>query len=181
MPTFFITLSCAEHHWKDIEKLVCEKYKLAGLPKPNFTKNKVKLMNDNSLVVQECFAKRVELWLETIGKNVFKIKHHWVRFEFAPTRGQTHAHLLAITDHLEMQRKCASLSGQKSQLEKCLGEWMKDNFAMTAAVGKSFGCTGHQQSVHPCALRCSEASDTHEKVSFWCDCHFVTKSTKALC
>jgi translation initiation factor 2 beta subunit (eIF-2beta)/eIF-5 len=38
VPTFFITLSCAEYHWKDIERLISDRCKVAGMPPPDFTK-----------------------------------------------------------------------------------------------------------------------------------------------
>jgi hypothetical protein len=35
-----------------------------------------------------------------VGHDVFDVKHYWLRYEFAPSRGQIHAHLLAIcSDH----------------------------------------------------------------------------------
>ena len=43
-----------------------------------------KLLNDYSIMVQEYFQKRVELWLNTVGKQIFGIEHYWVRYEFAP-------------------------------------------------------------------------------------------------
>jgi hypothetical protein len=55
------------------------------------------LLEAYSAVVQECFVIRVNNWLETIGKDVFQIKHCYVRFEFAKGRGQIHVHMLAIT------------------------------------------------------------------------------------
>jgi hypothetical protein len=40
MPTFFITLSCAEYHWKDIERLISDRCLVAGTAVPDFTKGK---------------------------------------------------------------------------------------------------------------------------------------------
>lgn len=40
LPTFFITLSCAEYHWKDIERLIQERCMIGGLPPPDFSKGK---------------------------------------------------------------------------------------------------------------------------------------------
>ena len=86
-PMFFITLSCAEHYWPDIIRLIKERMELAcedssgcyaGSPKMS------KILNDYSLVVQEFFQQRVDLWLKTVGKQVFGIEHYWVRYEFAP-------------------------------------------------------------------------------------------------
>jgi Helitron helicase-like domain at N-terminus len=40
VPTFFITLSCAEYHWQDIERLIQDKCCIAGIEIPDFTKGK---------------------------------------------------------------------------------------------------------------------------------------------
>ena len=105
-PNFFITLSCAEYHWPDIKRLIKERHEIAGLPDPDLEKSYVKLVNEYTYIVQEYFQKRVEIWLETVGKVVFKIKHYWLRFEFAASRGQIHAHMLAISDHNQAFQRC---------------------------------------------------------------------------
>lgn len=38
VPTFFITLSCAEYHWTDIERLIIDKCRVAGIDLPDFSK-----------------------------------------------------------------------------------------------------------------------------------------------
>jgi hypothetical protein len=43
VPTFFITLSCAEYHWKDIERLIQDRCSVAGLPQPDFAAGKLYL------------------------------------------------------------------------------------------------------------------------------------------
>jgi hypothetical protein len=73
-------------------------------------------VDEYSIVIQEFFEKRVEIWLETVGHGVFDIKHYWLRYEFAPSRGQVHAHLLAI---------CDSLKGKKEAQAKFLQSWSK--------------------------------------------------------
>ena len=98
---FFITLSCAEHHWKDIIRLLQQRLNIARSDASECYVGSPKLsqhLNDYSIVVQECFQNRVKMWLNAVGKHAFDIKHCWVRYEFAPGCGQTHAHLLAITD-----------------------------------------------------------------------------------
>ena len=95
-PTFFITLSCAEYHWQDIERLICDRFISQNLEPPDFKNNRVAIINDYTLIVQEYFQQKVELWLETVGKDVFRITNHWLRYEFVPSRGQIHAHMLAV-------------------------------------------------------------------------------------
>ena len=113
-PTLFITLSCAEYHWPDIKRLLQECLKIAGSNKADEVKEGyVQSINDYTLIVQEYFQQRVMAWLKTIGKIIFGIKHHWLRYEFAPGRGQIHAHMLAITDHMK-QLRIAHLLSDKS-------------------------------------------------------------------
>ena len=71
-PMYFITLSCAEHYWPDIIRLIKERMDIAGedssgcyVGSPTLSKH----LNEYSLVVQEYFQARVELWLTTVGKN----------------------------------------------------------------------------------------------------------------
>ena len=131
-PTFFITLSCAEYHWPDIKKLIQERYEIAGLPAPNLEKSYVQIVNDYTLIVQEYFQKRVHLWLETVGKTVFKIKHHWLRFEFAASRGQIHAHMLAISEHnAALQTAQTQANNDKRKLAEMLATWASKTLGMT--------------------------------------------------
>jgi hypothetical protein len=107
-PTLFLTLSCAELWWPDLERLLYERSlgtedeKFAmqmkhGKKDKERIRAKRKLLEIYSAVVQEFFIMRVNNWLETIGRDAFQIKHCYVRFEFAKGRGQVHAHMLAIT------------------------------------------------------------------------------------
>jgi hypothetical protein len=41
VPTFFITLSCAEYHWKDIERLIVDRCAVGGMQPPDFSKGMV--------------------------------------------------------------------------------------------------------------------------------------------
>ena len=71
---------------------------ITGKDPNSFEQNISKHVNEYSLVVQEYFQERVKLWLQTVGEKVFKIKHYWLRYEFAPSQGQIHAHMLLISD-----------------------------------------------------------------------------------
>jgi hypothetical protein len=57
---------------------------------------KVKAVNDYSIVIQEYFQSRVTDFLENYAKQVFGIEHYFTRFEFAKSMGQMHVHLLAV-------------------------------------------------------------------------------------
>ena len=98
-PDLFITLSCAEYHWPDVKKLFQERIKLAGQTKElEDGEISVALMNDMTIIIQEYFQERFRKWMETVGKEIFRIKHYWARYEFAPGRGQIHCHMLVITE-----------------------------------------------------------------------------------
>jgi hypothetical protein len=58
---FFITLSCAEYFWKDIETIIKDRLEQAGLDTSDCrvdAKGFPQLVNDFSVVVQEFFKKR---------------------------------------------------------------------------------------------------------------------------
>ena len=131
-PNFFITLSCAEYHWKDIKRLIQERFTIAGLPPPDLNRKYVELINDYTIVVQEYFQQRVEEWLQTVGKTIFKIKHYWLRYEFAPSRGQIHAHMLAISDHQKSLERCFNLYGNNREKQaQFLSTWAQKSLGMT--------------------------------------------------
>ena len=107
-PTFFITLSCAEYYWPDIFRLLQDRLQYTSekdMSEEDIKKNLVQLVNQYAIVVQEYFERKVQVFLETVRKNILKIEHYWVRFEFAPSRGQIHAHLLAILPKSMMQQQ----------------------------------------------------------------------------
>ena len=94
-------------------------------------KSYVKLVNEYTYIVQKYFQKRVEIWLETVGKVVFKIKHYWLRFEFAASRGQIHAHMLAISDHNQAFQRCnVFANGDKRTKAEFLNTWAQSTLGM---------------------------------------------------
>ena len=117
-PTLFITLSCAEYFWKDINRLLKQRFAFNGVKSPLDVKedgkyNTVKNVNNMTIVVQEYFQHRVRNWLSKIGKPIFKIEEHWLRYEFAPSRGQIHCHMLAITTHNKLLKKAMDKYGDR--------------------------------------------------------------------
>ena len=148
VPMFFITLSCAEYFWKDVEEMLKDRMDLAGLDTtdckvgaPGFSQ----IVNDFAVVVQEYFQDRVVTWLDTVGKVIFGIEHYWVRYEFAPGRGQIHAHLLAISKDQEVYtiaHQAAKFDAEANESEptraKILSEWASSKFGLTASVGDDF-------------------------------------------
>ena len=106
-PTLFVTLSCAELWWPDLKRLLAERLnsfgtktydELATKMLDGDHKSSMKAVNLFTTLVQEYFHKRVEEWLDTVGRKILKIKHYWGAYEFASGRGQIHIHMLAITE-----------------------------------------------------------------------------------
>jgi hypothetical protein len=83
-PSLFVTLSCAEFHWQDIEKLLNSRRKIAGDPPISLKSvtEKVRAVDDYSIVIQEYVQARVSDFLENYAKEVFGIHHYYARFEF---------------------------------------------------------------------------------------------------
>lgn len=111
-PTLFMTFSCAEYWWSDLLNFLKKRiintedeHLLQSLEKGDeATKRKIqaKLVDKYTASVQVFFQEKLDNWLETIGKNIFNIKHYYLRFEFAKGRGQIHAHMVAITADTEL-------------------------------------------------------------------------------
>ena len=159
-PMFFITLSCAEHYWPDIFRLIKEKLDFAGLDSSQCfygSKQASTLLNEYSLVVQEYFQLRVEAWLRLVGKPVFGINHYWVRFEFAPGRGQIHAHMLCVSDHIEIYEKChEDLKDEKNgeaRHAQRLAEWAFKKYGLIASVCEGFDALEVKRESSPCKHR----------------------------
>ena len=81
-PTLFVTLPWAEDHWKDITRLLKERFRFSDIVSPLGPESKdrkintVRNVNDFTIVVQEYFQKRIENWLNTVGKTILKINWH---------------------------------------------------------------------------------------------------------
>jgi len=114
-PTFFITLSCAEYHWSDIQRLLNERVQMIPKKKKKHLKEYQHFLTDFTIVIQQYFQKRVQIWINTVGKEIYGIERYWLRFEFAPGRGQIHAHILAISTHGKTMRE--GLANIRKQFE----------------------------------------------------------------
>ena len=136
-PNLFITLSCAENWWSEnalqVSNIIRQTDdKLAdAILDPNNMKARSKAMIDYAPIVQEMFQIRTKKWLETVGKHIFKIKHYWVRYEFAKGRGQIHAHLLAITSDGVLLNHKISESNEQEKV-KIVSSYARDILGLTA-------------------------------------------------
>ena len=158
-PTMFITLSCAEHYWPDIKRLIQERLEAAGDYDTDLESlSYPSIINDYSLVVQEYFQQRVEIWLDTIGKDIFGIKHHWLRYEFAPGRGQIHAHMLAITDHQDVFKDYHAYRDFPDMQAHLLSKWVQDTFGMTASLANNTDTS--DETPHPSTIKFKHVSNT---------------------
>ena len=169
-PTFFITLSCAEYFWPDVIDLLKERLKFTneniddiyvGSPKL------IQLVNDYTIVIQEYFQKRVELWLETVGKGIFDIKHYWIRYEFAPGRGQIHAHLLAIPNNHDIYIECHQLLKQdngQSLRATTMSEWAASKFGLTCCVDNGFNDRDTAISNSSIQIRFKDVNNTTDDI-----------------
>lgn len=183
-PMFFITLSCAEFHWADVIRLIQERMKMArqdwtqcyvGSPKL------AAILNDYSLVVQEYFQCRVEIWLNTVGKKIFDIKHYWCRYEFAPGRGQIHVHLLAIAGDQTIYNVChEDLKHDRSGVQRTirLANWMKESIRLTAEVSPGFDDMVVKPENSPSSRNFSDVADNEsdmvkdgEELLKYCNSH----------
>lgn len=145
-PTYFITLSCAEYFWPDVLRLIQERMIMAGIKEKDAkakcnpeSKQFVQIIHDYSIVIQEYFQEKTKIWLETVGKKVFGIKYYWLRYEFAPGRGQIHAHLLAIPEEQYIFKHCYEQSRNDEEMKaKLLSDWAEKKFGLTASVDSGF-------------------------------------------
>lgn len=167
-PTMFITLSCAEHYWPDIIELLQERMRIAGDDPSTCYQGSPKMngiLNDYALVVQEYFQARVDIWMATVGKHVLNIKHHWMRFEFAPGRGQIHVHMVAIPYDHDIYRLCHAdlqeVNGQEKRAER-LAKWAKDTMGMTASVEDGFDLRNQEASNSPTSFRLTDLNITED-------------------
>lgn len=169
-PTYFITLSCAEYFWPDVVELLRDRLQIAGKDITDChvgSPKLVQLVNDYSLVIQEYFQLRTKAWLDTVGKEIFGIKHYWVRYEFAPARGQIHAHLLAIPENHDIFEQCyhdlQQPDGEQLRADR-LAEWAEQTFGLTASVDSEFDNRNPPGSPSPASIRFSEVPDNDEDI-----------------
>ena len=145
-PTLFMTFSCAEYWWKDLENLLLERCtgtedeELANIMVYDTNEKKRmsakgKLLESYSAVVQEFFQHRMDAWMETVGKEVFNITHYWLRFEFAKGRGQIHSHMVCITSDYEFIADFHNeftVKRNKHQGAKIYADYARNTLSLTA-------------------------------------------------
>ena len=170
-PSLFLTLSCAEYHWPDIHRLLLERYSLSGLSIPEELEECAdpRTVNEYTIVIQEYFQIRVEQWLKTVGKQVLGITHHWLRYEFAPGRGQIHAHMLAICDnkeimsHVHSMKHSSMIHNPNMHVANTLRHWSEQQFGLTANLpGKNVLPNDIPKKHHPGKRRFRDVEDAQQ-------------------
>lgn len=153
-PHLFMTLSCAEYFWPDLIRLLEERIWIAEGRITNEDGEKCyktgkcidlksnvparnRAVNEYSIVVQEFFIKRVEDWLNTVGKEVLGIKHYFCRLEFAKGRGQIHAHLLAILRKemmIDLQQQLRHKNMTSKDEASVVASWADHTFGLSSTM-----------------------------------------------
>lgn len=162
-PMFFITLSCGEYYWPDVIRLLKERMTMGNDDRvdqcyhgsPRLTE----ILNDYTIVIQEYFQKRFEVWMETVGKPLFGISHYWGRFEFAPGRGQIHIHFIAIRKDQGILRLChedLKKPDGKTKRDERLASWAAEQLGLTATVAMGFDERNVTSKDSPCSVRLSD-------------------------
>jgi len=128
----------------------------------------VQIVNDYTLIVQEYFQKRVKIWLSTIGAKVFHIKYFWLRYEFAPSRGQIHAHMLAIHDNPKVMEPYYTNTKDKEKQEEFLYQWMTEELGMTASFPETLLDPIPEKETHPSKFSYKDISNTSDKDFLCC-------------
>ena len=167
-PTYFITLSCAEYFWPDVINLLRDRLRIARIDDSDCYEGSpklVQLVNDYSIVIQEYFQKRTIAWLETVGKEIFDIKYYWVRYEFAPGRGQIHAHLLAIPSNHDIYKVANQPNINTTEKANIMADWASETFGLTATVTDDFETIDTSASPNPVTVRFSDLPDDEPTIA----------------
>ena len=154
--------------WPDIKRLILDRFSIAGLEIPDLDKSFVQIVNDYTLVVQEYFQEQVKIWLSTIGAKVFHIKHYWLRYEFAPSRGQIHAHMLAIHDNPKIMEPYYNNIGNKQKQEEFLHKWMTEELGITATFPATSLSSISEKEPHPSKFSYKDIPNTSDKDFLCC-------------
>ena len=154
--------------WPDIKRLIIDRFTICGLDVPDLNKSFVQIVNDYTLIVQEYFQERVKIWFSTIGAKVFHIKYYWLRYEFAPSRGQIHAHILAIHENpYEMMPFYQYCTDKKKQTE-FLHQWMTEELGITAWMPEHCLSYNMKNKPHPSKFFYKDVQDKKDDDFFNC-------------
>ena len=72
-----------------------------------------------------------------------------MRYEFAPSKGQIHAHILAIHDNPFVMKPYYESNKDKKKQEELLYQWMTKELGLTASFPKSCLDNTYDKNNHP--------------------------------
>ena len=141
-----------------------------------------RILNDYAIVVQEYFQKRVDIWINSVGRAIFGIEHWWGRFEFTPGRGQIHIHFIAIRKDQSILRLCyqdlKNKEKGKQMRDNRLAEWASSHFGLTAIVDDGFDQLNIEHKDSPCSTLLSDyisspqlLHDDQQRLMKYCQVH----------
>ncbi|KAK3932747.1 52 kDa repressor of the inhibitor of the protein kinase [Frankliniella fusca] len=87
LPTLFLTLSAADYHWPDLFRILAPDKDVNSLSE----KERRLLIQQNPILVDQFFLKRVEAFFENFLIPKFNIKDYWFRVEYQH-RGSPNVH-----------------------------------------------------------------------------------------
>lgn len=132
--------------------------------------------------MQQYFQERVKAWLATVAIDVLHVKHYWLRYEFAPSRGQIHAHMLLICDTNEVQQECTRLKHDKVKLATYLSIWLGQRIGLTASLDSKWADLDLSIENHPSTVSFSSLSKEESvKDVALCQLSFQTHKCSAYC
>ena len=131
LPSFFLTGSCAEFHWTPLIKLLQELLRANGdhTDIVNDLVARRRVVKQYSNVVCKYFHLKTQSYIEDVLGPVYGVVDHYIRFEYAASRGQIHFHMLAY----RMDRKPHGILQEGVESGST-----KDRAAWEADVGKWF-------------------------------------------
>ena len=183
-PTHFITLTCAENWWPDLQDIYADIEKHAGR---NNEANAIRsgdrqamsrAARRNPMYVNEYFMTRSKQFLDVFARDVLELEYYWGRVEFAPGRGAIHLHLLGIAKDKAYLRKFYA-ARTETQKVKALESYADEMLGMTAdtAPDETYDKFDINNTSHsPLGRRFSDAQDMCKD-----HCHLAQDSVQHKC
>ena len=139
VPTYFITLSCAENWWPDLKRLLTQlaekakNYNQAASIQNGCRIDSANAARRYSLYVNMFFMKRAKSFMGTVVKKALGIVYYWGRVEFAPGRGAIHLHIIGIARDKAYLRDFYHASTNKEKAD-VIEKYARKTLDMTADV-----------------------------------------------
>ena len=137
LPSFFMTGSCAEFHHMELithlQEFLRQKCAVDNTEVPDVIHDmtvRQKMVKRYSHIVVRFFMEKTKIWIEEILGPVYGVSTHYIRFEFAKSRGQIHFHLLAWRHdrkpHGFIGKRCMEAGFDRDQWVRDLGDWFSE-------------------------------------------------------